>query len=522
MDFDDAVQRIQTTYDSLGRRELVTQYDDDASGSVVDEVELSYDGWGNVSAFQQDHNSAVGAMSSVDDYEISYSYVKSTTGRNSTRRRYVTMPSGNVIEYFYSTANLDDATSRVSQIKDGDDRLATYNYLGVAQVVGTTYPQPEVMWKKFGTTSGDFPDLDRFNRVTTSKWTKDLATDVDFYHVDLTYDRNSNITLAEDDVHAGFDVAYTMDDLNRLVDAQEGTWGGSSIGSETREQTWTLDHLGNWDASTLDLDGDGTYTDPDELDEVRTHNAVNELLTRDVDDDSNPDYSLTYDEDGNLTDDGEDYEYVYDVFGRLREVRDTSDQSLVAEYRYNGLGFRIAAHEDTDTDGDVDSSDKWFHYVYDERWRMVANYREDDSDPKEEWHPHQAGLDGLGGSSYIDLVICRDRDANTAWTSASDGVLEERMYLCQNWRADVSAIVDVGRRAPGVGQVLRLRHPLRPPRRRHRLGRRLRRHRRHPGPDLDRRPCLRRARRHRPRRRRGRHGQGDDCWELLWAHASAG
>ena len=41
---------------------------------------------------------------------------------------------------------------------------------------------------------------------------------------------------------------------------------------------------------------------------------------------------------GNLTDDAEHYEYVWDVFGRLRKVKDTSDQCLVAEYRYNGVG----------------------------------------------------------------------------------------------------------------------------------------------------------------------------------------
>jgi RHS repeat-associated protein len=35
----------------------------------------------------------------------------------------------------------------------------------------------------------------------------------------------------------------------------------------------------------------------------------------------------------------------------------------------------------------------------------------------------------------------RNKDANTAWTSASDGTLEERIYYCQNWRGDVSALV---------------------------------------------------------------------------------
>ena len=108
---------------------------------------------------------------------------------------------------------------------------------------------------------------------------------------------------------------------------------------------------------------------------------------------------------------------------------------------YNGLGYRISIHEDTDDDGDVDAIDKWFHHAFDERWRWVATFREDDTDPKEEFLHHAAGLDGRGTGSYIDLVVLRDRDINSGWTSAADGTLEERIYYCQNWRADVSALV---------------------------------------------------------------------------------
>ena len=152
-------------------------------------------------------------------------------------------------------------------------------------------------------------------------------------------------------------------------------------------------------------------------------------------------FTLAYDAVGNLTDDGEDYEYEWDAFGRLRKVKNTSGSALIAEYRYNGLGFRIAVHEDTDTDGDVDGNDLWYYDAFDEQWRQVARFRESDTSPKEEFVPHAAGDSGFGGSSYMDLVVCRDKDANTAWTSASDGTLEERVYYCQNWRADVSAIV---------------------------------------------------------------------------------
>jgi len=55
--------------------------------------------------------------------------------------------------------------------------------------------------------------------------------------------------------------------------------------------------------------------------------------------------------------------------------------------------------------------------------------------------PGLAGLVGGGDALYIDAVVLRDRDANTAWHDEADGTLEERVYYCQNWRADVSAIL---------------------------------------------------------------------------------
>jgi hypothetical protein len=51
---------------------------------------------------------------------------------------------------------------------------------------------------------------------------------------------------------------------------------------------------------------------------------------------------------------------------------------------------------------------------------------------EERFVPHQAGLDGAGGSSYLGGVICRERDANSARTAAGDATLEERVYCCQN------------------------------------------------------------------------------------------
>jgi hypothetical protein len=38
---------------------------------------------------------------------------------------------------------------------------------------------------------------------------------------------------------------------------------------------------------------------------------------------------------------------------------------------------------------------------------LLATFRETDTDPKEEWVLHNAGLSGLGSSSYINGVVCR-------------------------------------------------------------------------------------------------------------------
>jgi RHS repeat-associated protein len=68
-------------------------------------------------------------------------------------------------------------------------------------------------------------------------------------------------------------------------------------------------------------------------------------------------------------------------------------------------------------------------------WSTAAN-----SDPKERFVFHHAGLAGSGSSGYIDEVILRDRDNTSGWVGASDGTLEERFFHLHNWRHDVIAL----------------------------------------------------------------------------------
>ena len=220
-----------------------------------------------------------------------------------------------------------------------------------------------------------------------------------------------------------------------------------TISPQFRDEVWTLSQTGNWDRAKLNVNGDADFTDTGELDDTRVHNDVNELSTRDTDSNSSVNYTLAYDAAGNMTDDGKDYKFEWDAFGRLRRVKNQSS-TLLAEYWYNGLGYRLSHKYDTDRDGDCDSNDKKFHYVYDDRWRIVAMYRGTDANPKQQFLYHCAGNGGHGGSSYIDLCVFRDRDAGSGESAQADSSLEERLYYCQNWRADVVALISTG----GMGE----------------------------------------------------------------------
>lgn len=439
---DTAVKRIETTYDVAGRVDTVTQYSAATSGTVVDQVQYTYDGWNNITKFEQDHDSTVTTGGNYL-YDVDLFYQKATSGCNTVRRTGMHLPDGKAVSYAYvdaaSSLGSDNAASRVTRVLQGFTQVAAYEYLGSSRVVKVDLPPPDIYSTVHDGSS--YGGLDDFNRVVRDTWTKDLATDVEFYDVAVSDDYNSNVTNLVDAIHTNastgaglFDYEYTMDALDRLVDAGRGDWNGSSLTNNQEGEVWTLDLVGNWDLFQLDLDGNGTYTGIGEFEDSRTHNKANELTARDIDNDSTDDYTLVHDKVGNLTDDGALYEYKYDPFGRLRQVIDRTSNDVVAEFRHNGLGYRISAVYDTDSDGSL-GDETTLHFAYDIEWRIVAEYEGTNSAPVEQSVYHCAGNDGMGFSLPIDAGILRDKD------TTNNGTLDERVYYCQNWRGDVVAIV---------------------------------------------------------------------------------
>lgn len=457
--FDTGTRAVGTSYNTRGQLDTVTQYSDTGMSTPTSQVQYTYDGWGNVGGFTQDVDGAIGG-GGVPDQRVSFAYSKfaPSDGAAMLVRTSMTPPtaSGDVIYHYNGT--LAAAMGRVDELEYKGVTVATYSYVGAGRLIDTTLDEANattgtISSNNFKASNTTYPNWDNFGRVIEDAWSR-LGGNT-YTDGKIEYDRNGNILAWTDELtrvqatggsqydHV-FDAVYTNDGLNRLSKADEGKMTGSAgsrsiaTSKHTRIEEYTLEQMGNWENQKLDLNGDGDQSDSDEKNWNSTFNDANEMTAWGA-------YSPTHDDAGNMTDDGRNYVYVYDAFNRLVKVTTRGGSpATVVEYKYNGLGYRTRWHYDIDGDADVDSSDKWISFFYDDRWRVVATTYDTDSNLKERFVYHAAGFGGRGGSSYIDLVVLRDVDDTNGWDYSSDGALEVREYFLQNWRADVVAVIQPG------------------------------------------------------------------------------
>ena len=228
----------------------------------------------------------------------------------------VTYPNGRKSFRSYgASGSLADKLSRLAAIKDDNgsgsegDTLASYAYNGAGTPVVEDFEQTDVKLDHFGGTSGTYAGFDRFGRVKQQLW-RDYGAGADAEKLSYDYDCDSNRKYRED-VAAGaaskkLDELYVYDDLNRLVDFKRGKLDANKTdiattnGDRLRREEWSLTDTGNWSAYKIDANGDGDYSDAGDLDQTRTHNAVNEIT-----DLSTTSSDPTYDPRGNLSADQE-------------------------------------------------------------------------------------------------------------------------------------------------------------------------------------------------------------------------
>jgi RHS repeat-associated protein len=400
---DTSVRRIEYKYDSQGNNYLITSYDAASAGNIVNQVQRSFNGLGQLTNEYQSHSGAVNTSSTP---QVQYAYTEMSGGQNNSRLTSMTYPSGYVLNFNYS-AGLNSNISRLSSISDASNTLESYQYLGLATVAERDHPQTNVnqtVIKQTGDTQaltdgGDqYEGLDRFGRVIDQNWVNG-STGVSTDRFQYGYNADSDVLYRQNLVDAAMSELYSYDNLHQLTLFQRGTLNAQHngiVGNPSHSQSWTPDALGNFTSITTDS---STQT--------RSANQQNEYTS------ISGSGTITYDANGNITADGSGNTFVYDAWNRLVAVKNGS--TTLASYGYDGLGRRITeTHSTTTTD-----------LYYSADWQVLEERQGGVVQTRYVWSP--AG---------VDMLVLRD------YSTQHNGVLDQRLYVQQDIIGNVTALVD--------------------------------------------------------------------------------
>jgi RHS repeat-associated protein len=350
--YDNVGNRISTTdalgnttsyeYDALGRliREnyadgTIRQYAHDDVGNLVSQtnqngqtttyvydslnrrVQIDYPGT-NDSAFT--YNCAGRMLTANNQYvTISNSYdnmyrVTQTVQNGRTidiafnipgRTTNITYPGGRVARLFFNprgvVERVEDAASQV---------LLQYTYDGVGRAVSKTY----------------FNGIDANFSYNANGWITTLdynRSGTQLFGLEYDFDNQGNRLFVRKLHNTQASEAYQYDAKYRLIQFHRGVLDtNGNIPSPLTQIAYTLDALDNWTSKTSDG-----------VTQNRAHNNMNELVSIDG-------VQLTYDDNGNLVDDGTNT-YEYDFENRLIRVIRNSDNTVLGEYLYDAVGRRV-------------------------------------------------------------------------------------------------------------------------------------------------------------------------------------
>ena len=155
------------------------------------------------------------------------------------------------------------------------------------------------------------------------------------------YDKEGNKRIEEKLHHPDSSETFAYDAAQRFVEYRTGQLVGDAIPVPVSQTSYSLDRLGNWTSKVTDG-----------VTELRMHNPVNALIAVDG-------APLVYDNNGNLVEDAAN-QYAWDDENRLAQVTRKADNLVLARYRYDALGRRVA--KQASTGGPVTET----RYIYDQ------------------------------------------------------------------------------------------------------------------------------------------------------------
>lgn len=459
---DGAVRRIGTSYEVRGMIASVTSYDRASAGTIVNQVRMAYNSFGQLVAEYQSHDGPVNMNVTPS---IGYGYADGSS--NTIRATTVKYPSGRMKYLNYGpSGSVDDMASRVAAIGDQDAaEIVQYAYLGGSFFVETKYVEPGIQSTLIGSESGDDPDtgeiyrgLDRFGRIKDLMWQRthargilpaaqldyrfsnlrdlnnpglyvDLASapvvfeSEDVERIQYTYNRVGNRTSRRNTVDPtrSHDELYSYDGIHRLKDVQRGRIEVSEVEDLTFAQCWTLDATGNWSGFREDDTGDGTWN----LVQFRTSNPANEITL--ITNTAGPAWTTPiYDREGNtlqspLTRNPDQFsEHTYDAWNRVTHYA-TSSTTAVG-YRYDGLGRRIGKS------GTADDQPLNRAYYWTIAWQLLEEHVSNGSADVLTYLTGQKAEDDVVFRDSADGRIYRISDASQSTVAilSNEGIVIER------------------------------------------------------------------------------------------------
>lgn len=440
---DDWVRSIGVEFDTFGRLHRVTSYSDPSGTAVVNQAELAYSSLWQATQIYQDYDGAVtydgSGAPTGNTRRVQYAYSDADVDAgNYSRISTLTYPDGAVYNHSHgSSGDIDDHISRLTHMKISGDISDTvaYEHVGLGMLAAVDYPIADLQLDRTVShdgkrrtqgyttqTPGVYPGWDRFGRISKHAWVDGSYTTgtggapslPPLIELDYTYDRTSN-RLSMTDARPGAtwvdrDFKFAYDGLDRLAQADRGADGGSwsaAVGG----QKWALDMLGNWEAVWRDADGDGTYESTE--DQLRTHNAANEIedLTPVA---GPPALPFEYDDAGNMAESpnhsgSATLYYTHDAWNRLTST--TSGTTPLGEYEYNALHWRTVKRARNPIVGGTGLDEMRLMY-YSANWQLLeeridrawsgSGFSEDEK------------AQNFWGKRYIDDAVLRRRDRSVS------------------------------------------------------------------------------------------------------------
>ena len=435
---DSSVRSLVYGFDTNGQLSTASSYSGTSgTGTLLNQVEENYNGYGQLIEEWQSHSGAVNTNSSP---QVQYNYTYGTnanTGATYSRLTSIVYPNGRQLDLVYTgNFGVDANISRVSGLSDdsgtGVGNIESYTYLGLGTIVQRNRPNNVNLTLarlnvNEGTGDGgdEYIGLDRFGRVVDQRWTNNSGTAADRFQ--YGYDQDGNVlyknnllkSLASELYHPnGSANGDGYDALNRMVSFTRGTLtaSGSTLDTVTtanqdtnlpqHTETWNLDALGNWTGSSaIVIDGSQQNRT---VDSRNRYTAVGSA-------------TVTSDNIGNIVQDETGLKYVYDIWNRVVKVENSSG-GLLDTYTYDAFGRRI-----TETPNGQTTKDLYFNTA----GNVIEEQQSGTTTTQYVW--------GLG---YTNSLVLRDDNSSSGSYGKTNSGLGRRLFVEQDADWNVTSLSD--------------------------------------------------------------------------------